>query len=214
MAKSIGTVYHTEVDTLETTETTTRKRVGILGGTFNPPHLGHLVIADQVYKQLDLDKIYFMPSFLPPHIDEKETIEADKRMKMVEKAIKKNNCFDIEKTEIERGGKSYTFDTMNELTRQNPDTDYYFIIGGDMIDYLPKWYRIDDLLKIVQFVGIKRPGYSKTSEYPILWVDTPQLDISSTYLRTKIAQNCSVNYLIPQAVLEYIEQEGLYHEKQ
>ena len=83
MAKSIGTVYHTEVDTLETTETTTRKRVGILGGTFNPPHLGHLVIADQVYKQLDLDKIYFMPSFLPPHIDEKETIEADKRMKMV-----------------------------------------------------------------------------------------------------------------------------------
>ena len=214
MAKSIGTVYHTEVDTLETTETTTRKRVGILGGTFNPPHLGHLVIADQVYKQLDLDKIYFMPSFLPPHIDEKETIEADKRMKMVEKAIKKNNCFDIEKTEIERGGKSYTFDTMNELTRQNPDTDYYFIIGGDMIDYLPKWYRIDDLLKIVQFVGIKRPGYSKTSEYPILWVDTPQLDISSTYLRTKIAQNCSVNYLIPKAVLEYIEQEGLYHEKQ
>ena len=103
---------------------------------------------------------------------------------------------------------------MNELTRQNPDTDYYFIIGGDMIDYLPKWHRIDDLLKIVQFVGIKRPGYSKTSEYPILWVDTPQLDISSTYLRTKIAQNCSVNYLIPQAVLEYIEQEGLYHEKQ
>lgn len=214
MVKSVGTIYHTEIVTQEAAETNIRKRVGILGGTFNPPHIGHLVIADQVHKQLDLDKIYFMPSFLPPHVDEKEAIAADKRVEMVEKVIKGNNCFDIEKTEIKRGGKSYTFDTMDELTKQNPDTDYYFIIGGDMIDYLPKWYRIEDLLKIVQFVGIKRPGYSETSEFPILWVDTPQLDISSTYLRTKIAQGCSVNYLIPENVLDYIEQEGLYREKQ
>lgn len=201
---------HTQVLSDTVTETPTKKRVGILGGTFNPPHIAHLVIADQVCQQLGLDKVFFMPAAIPPHVDEKKTIDAKHRLMMVKKAIQDNPKFDVETIEIERGGKSYTYDTMVELTEQNPDTEYYFIIGTDMVNYLPKWYKIDELQQLVQFVGVKRPGYIIDSVYPIISVDVPEIEISSSILRRKLATNCSVNYLIPPSVLEYIHQEGLY----
>lgn len=191
-------------------EKSKRKKVGILGGTFNPPHIGHLIIADQVCQQLGLDKIYFMPSSNPPHQDEKKAIAASHRVKMVELAIQENSLFDIEKSEVERGGKSYTYDTLLQLVKEHPDTDYYFIIGGDMVAYLPKWYRIEELLHLVQFVGVNRPGYGLESPYPIIWVDVPSLDISSTLLRTKLETNCPVRYLIPDKTLQYISEKGLY----
>lgn len=187
-----------------------RKQVGILGGNFNPVHLAHLVMADQVQQQLGLDKVYLMPTFLPPHVDEKETIAAEHRLAMLERAIEDNSKLAIEKIELERGGKSYTYDTMKALTQNNPDTDYYFIIGGDMVEYLPKWYKIDELETMVQFVGINRPHYSPITPYPIIWVDVPELDISSTKLRERIKNGCSVRYLIPDSVIDYIEEKGLY----
>lgn len=187
-----------------------RKKVGILGGTFNPPHVGHLIIADQVCRQLDLDKIFFMPSFIPPHQDKKRTIDAVYRLEMVEAAIQDNPFFYVEKTEIDRGGKSFTYETMIQLAEQHPDTDYYFIIGGDMVEYLPKWYKIDQLKQLVQFVGVNRPGYALMTDYPLIWVDVPSVDISSTMLREKIKSNCSVKYLIPEKTLKYIQEKGLY----
>lgn len=187
-----------------------RKKVGILGGTFNPPHVGHLIIADQVCKQLDLDKLYFMPSANPPHRDGKKAIDATYRLEMVETAIKDNPCFDIERSEVERGGKSFTYDTMVQLIEQNPDTDYYFIIGGDMVEYLPKWYKIDKLINLVQFVGVNRPGYTTTTKYPIICVDVPLIAISSTMLREKLKMNGSVRYLIPDQTVKYIHEKGLY----
>lgn len=200
----------TEVLTNSIPERTERKKVGILGGTFNPPHIGHLIIADQVGQQLGLDKVCFMPSANPPHQDKKTAIEAAHRMKMVEAAIQNNPFFDIEKSEVERGGKSYTYDTMLQLTRANPDTDYYFIIGGDMVEYLPKWYKIEELLQLVQFVGVNRPGYTLTTTYPIIWVDVPSVNISSTLVRKKLETKCSVRYLIPDETLAYISEKGLY----
>lgn len=110
-----------------------RKQIGILGGNFNPVHQAHLMIAEQVGHKLGLEKVYFMPEFLPPHVDEKPTIPASQRLRMLELAIADNPFFDIEPIELERGGKSYTYDTMKALTEKNPDTDYYFIIGGDMV---------------------------------------------------------------------------------
>ncbi|WP_414840336.1 nicotinate-nucleotide adenylyltransferase [Carnobacterium sp. TMP28] len=187
-----------------------RKKVGILGGTFNPPHVGHLIIADQVCRKLDLDKLYFMPSANPPHRNGKKAIPASYRLEMVETAIENNGCFDVERAEIERGGKSFTYDTMVQLVRENPDIDYYFIIGGDMVDYLPKWYKIDKLLDLVQFVGVNRPGYVATTGYPIIWVDVPSMNISSTLLREKLKMNDSVRYLIPDQTLKYIHEKGLY----
>ncbi|KRK18833.1 nicotinate-nucleotide adenylyltransferase (Deamido-NAD(+) pyrophosphorylase) [Loigolactobacillus coryniformis subsp. coryniformis KCTC 3167 = DSM 20001] len=190
-----------------------KKQVGIMGGTFNPPHLGHLVMAESVGSQLGLEKVLFMPDAQPPHQATKTTIAAKHRLAMVERAIDGNSRFELERAEIDRGGVSYTYDTMVTLKQQHPDTDFYFIIGADMVKDLPNWHRIDDLLKLVQFVGVKRPEFPAESRYPVLWVDAPLLDISSSLIRQRISQNCSVRYLVPDAVLDYIEEEGLYREK-
>ena len=111
--------------------TAKKRRIGILGGTFNPPHLGHLVIADQVATQLGLDKVLFMPDAEPPHVDRKLTIPAKDRVAMVKAAIKDNPRFDLELTEVNRGGRSYSYDTMLQLTQAHPENQYYFIIGGE-----------------------------------------------------------------------------------
>ena len=181
-------------------------------GTFNPIHHGHLIMAEQVKSQLDLDKVMFMPDNLPPHVDAKSAIDAKYRLKMAELAIETNPDFEIEDIELKRGGVSYTYDTMKELTLRNPETEYYFIIGGDMVEYLPKWHRIADLIKLVKFVGVERPGYRHRSEYPIVWVDVPHIEISSSMIREKIRHDCSIKYLVPDAVEEYIREEGLYRE--
>ncbi|WP_125704596.1 nicotinate-nucleotide adenylyltransferase [Lacticaseibacillus daqingensis] len=187
-----------------------RKQVGLFGGTFNPVHNGHLIMAEAVGTALGLNQIRFMPDNQPPHVDAKEAIAAKHRVAMLELAIQDNPRFGLELTEIQRGGVSYTYDTMVGLKRLHPDTDYYFIIGADMVNYLPKWSRIDDLVKLVTFVGVKRRGYMPQSAYPILWVDAPMIDISSTQLRERIRTGASTRYLIPDAVRTYIEKEGLY----
>lgn len=205
--------YITEVEPLIQVQTTqSRKQVGILGGNFNPVHNQHLLIADQVGTALNLEKVYLMPEYLPPHVDEKDTIEAEHRLNMLKLATADNPLFDIEQAELQRKGKSHTYDTMKALIAQNPDTDYYFIIGGDMVEYLPKWYKIDELVEIVQFVGVKRPGYTIDTPYPIIWLDAPMMDLSSSLIRKKIAQGCSIRYLVPEAVRNYILEKGLYLE--
>lgn len=205
--------FITEVESLIQVQTTQpRKQVGILGGNFNPVHNQHLLIADQVGTALNLEKVYLMPEYLPPHVDEKDTIEAEHRLNMLKLAIADNPLFDIEQAELQRKGKSYTYDTMKALIAQNPDTDYYFIIGGDMVEYLPKWYKIDELVEMVQFVGVKRPGYTIDTPYPIIWLDAPMMDLSSSLIRKKIAQGCSIRYLVPEAVRNYILEKGLYLE--
>lgn len=177
-----------------------KKRVGLMGGTFNPVHNGHLIVADQVASQLGLDQVVFLPDNLPPHVDKKEAIAAKDRVKMVRMAIAGNEKFTLDTLEVDRGGVSYTYDTIKELKARHPDVDYYFIIGGDMVEYLPKWNRIDELVKMVKFVGVKRTGAKMNSKYPILWVDVPTIDISSTLIRNKIKQGCSIRYLVPDAV--------------
>lgn len=204
------TSLHVLTESSIQTKQNKRKQVGILGGTFSPPHIGHLIMADQVYHQLGLDCVYFMPDFVPPHVDKKEAIGSEHRVEMVKQAIQHQPHFELELCEIERGGKSYTVNTMKELIAQHPDTDYYFIIGGDMVNYLPKWYKIDELIQLVQFVGVGRPHYTKESSYPVLWVDSPEIDVSSTLLRERIAADCTVRYLIPDEVLAYIQEKGLY----
>ncbi|MDO4670284.1 MAG: nicotinate-nucleotide adenylyltransferase [Aerococcus sp.] len=189
-----------------------RHRVGILGGTFNPVHNGHLVIAEQVRDKLGLERVYFMPDYQPPHVDEKSAIDYRYRVAMLCLALNQNLQFDIEMAEIERQGKSYTYDTMKMLVEAHPDTDYYFIIGADMVEYLPKWYKIDELLKLVHFVGVKREGYSLTTDYPVITVDVPEIAISSSQIRSAIQHGNSVRYLVPEPVYYFIEKEGLYRD--
>ncbi len=186
------------------------KKIGILGGTFNPPHVGHLVIAEQVADKLGLDKVYFMPNAKPPHVDVKQAIDPLHRAKMVQAAIAGNSRFGIELLEVQRGGKSYTYNTMLQLKVEHPNYEYYFIIGGDEVAYLKTWYRIDDLLKLVHFVGVNRPGQPRVTDYPVEWVAVPNLEISSTDIRKRIANKQSVRYLLPDMVAAYIVEKGLY----
>lgn len=187
-----------------------RKQVGILGGNFNPVHNAHLVVADQVRQQLGLDKVLLMPEYLPPHVDAKGTIAEQHRLKMLELAIEGIEGLEIETIELERKGISYTYDTMLLLNERDPDTDYYFIIGADMVDYLPKWHRIDELVEIVQFVGVQRPRYKAGTSYPVIWVDVPLMDISSSMVRDFVAKGRTPNFMLPKPVLDYIKKEGLY----
>ena len=187
-----------------------RKQVGILGGNFNPVHNAHLVVADQVRQQLGLDKVLLMPEYEPPHVDKKETIDEGHRLKMLELAIEGIEGLEIETIELERKGISYTYDTMKLLNERDPDTDYYFIIGADMVDYLPKWYRIDELVEMVHFVGVKSPRYKAGNSYPVIWVDVHLMDISSSMVREFIAQGRTPNFMLPKPVLDYIKKEGLY----
>ena len=187
-----------------------RKQVGILGGNFNPVHNAHLIVADQVRQQLGLDQVFLMPEYEPPHVDKKETIDEAHRLNMLLLAINGLEGLEIEPIEIERQGISYTYDTMKLLTEANPDTDYYFIIGGDMVEYLPKWHRIDELVELVQFVGVQRPKYKAGTSYPVIWVDVPLMDISSSMIRDFIKKGRCPNFMLPGSVLDYIRKAGLY----
>lgn len=208
MKQKISVLNQVEEQVLE--KPIKRKRVGILGGGFNPVHVGHLIISDQVSAQLGLDEFYLMPSYQSPHVDKKTTIDSSHRVEMLKLATEDNPKLSLELSEVVRQGKSYTYDTMKTLKEMNPETDYYFVIGGDMVEYLPKWYKIDELMEMVQFVGVNRPGSKQESPYPLIWVDIPLMEISSSTIREKIKTNCSVKYFLPDNVLEYIHKKGLY----
>ena len=198
---------------IEEIRTSQREKVGILGGTFNPPHIGHLIIAEQVRDQLDLDKIVFLPTAEPPHSSiNKKTISSDIRVELLDLAIHTNPNFEMELYEVEKGGKNYTYNTMKALVDLYPAVDFYFIIGADMIEDLPTWHEIDKLVELVQFVGVNRPGYAVETDYPLIMVDVPLVDISSSAIRKKVAQGCSIQYLVPENVQNYIEREGLYQD--
>ena len=198
----------------ETVTTGRRHRVGIYGGTFNPIHNAHLLVADQVGHSLSLDQVRFMPDAMPPHVDHKTAIDAKLRLAMIKLAIQDNPLFGIEESELRLGGVSYTYDTMKKMIEQHPTTDYYFIIGGDMVDYLPKWHRIDELVRLPRFhfVGVRRPGAKNESAYPVIWVDVPLVSFSSTDILRRIAQGLPIRYMVPDVVAAFIKEHHLYHE--
>lgn len=189
------------------------KKVGILGGTFNPPHIGHLIMANEVYHALELDEVRFMPNSIAPHKKMETHCTDENRLRMVELLIAPYEEFTVETIELERGGISYTYDTMVALVEREPETKFFFIIGGDMIDSLHSWYNIDELVKLVQFVGIKRPGTKSQSPYPVWMIEAPEINLSSTFIRDRIASGGTLRFLIPDEVEAYIRKEGLYGAK-
>jgi nicotinate-nucleotide adenylyltransferase len=189
------------------------KKIGILGGTFDPPHNGHLLIANEVLNELQLDEIWFMPNQEPPHKQRSDGASASDRVKMLELAIDAHPNFKIEKIELERPGRSFTFDTMKLLKGIYPDYQFYFIIGADMVEYLPKWEKIDVLVKMVQFVGVNRPDYLDGSTYPIINVAVPEMGVASKMIRNRIKEEKTIRYLVPESVRIYIEEKRLYGSK-
>lgn len=189
-------------------------KIGIMGGTFDPIHIGHLVAADTVREALGLDEVWFMPSHIPPHKAE-AGFSGEERLRMVELAISAQPAFRTLDIELRRGGVSYTADTMSELAAEYPDARFHFIIGTDMVNYLPKWDRIEDLVQLTRFAAVGRAGYEldttglglKVAER-IDHVDMPQLEISSTDIRARLKKGRSARYLVPENVYDYLQRSG------
>ncbi|RLK62926.1 nicotinate-nucleotide adenylyltransferase [Atopobacter sp. AH10] len=186
------------------------KKVGLMGGTFNPPHLGHLILADQALHQLDLDEVRLMLTHIPPHAALKRTLPIEHRLAMTRLAVEGQKGIGLETIELERDEKSYSYDTISLLKEREADTEFTFIIGGDMVEDLPNWYRIDELIQMIRFAAFERPGYEKSSAYPLIWLKAPLLDISSTSLREAVRRGESIRYLLPEKVRQYVMREGLY----
>ncbi|RWR15183.1 nicotinate-nucleotide adenylyltransferase [Siminovitchia fortis] len=187
-----------------------KRKIGILGGTFDPPHLGHLIIANEVLDRLGLDEVRFMPNHEPPHKERHSGTSVENRLDMLERAIDGHPKFSIETIELNQDGRSYTYDTMKTVREKNPDNDYFFIIGADMVEFLPHWYNIEELVKLVQFVGANRPNYKLESPYPVQFVEVPMIEISSSMIRDRVKKRMSIKYLLPDQVIRYIEENHLY----
>ena len=196
-------------------------RIGILGGTFNPPHLGHLICAEFAFEQLELDRLLLVPSGVPPHKPRgSEDPGAPVRLALCRAAVDGDGRFEVSSLEVEREGPSYTVDTLRVLHDQTPDNDLYFIVGGDAAASLPRWRDPEGILSLATLVIARRSGTSGTGLRSVLeglhggerhqMLRMPQIGISSTQIRARVRAGRSIRYLVPQGVATVISEQGLY----
>jgi len=186
-------------------------KVGILGGTFNPIHLGHLILAEEAREKLKLDKVIFMPAHFPPHKNNTDIAPAAERLKMIKLAIKGNRHYRVSDLEIKREGHSYTIDTIRELKKKFSKDELYFITGSDLLKYLDDWKDLGEIIKMVKFVVATRPGYplEKIPSY-ISTVAIRAVDVSAFEIREAVKNKKSYRYLVPEAVGRFITKKRLY----
>lgn len=186
-------------------------KIGILGGTFNPIHIGHLILAEEVREKVGLDKIIFVPTYLPPHKEDFGIAKAKDRLTMVKLATEGNPYFFVSDKEIQRDGRSYTIDTIREFKKEYPQDELFFLIGSDLLKYLEDWKDLQEVARLVTFIAATRPGYP-LEEIPsyIKTVAIRAVDISGFQIRECIKQSRSFRYLVPEAVYKYITGHKLY----
>jgi nicotinate-nucleotide adenylyltransferase len=199
-------------------KTVTQKSIGILGGCFDPVHIGHCAIAQLAYEYFSLRKVYFIPAFIPPHKKQTIITPAVHRVAMLKLAIKGNKAFAVWKGEIKRKGISYSIDTLNILKEEFSGAALYYIIGSDNIMEMLTWREYEKIIQSVTLCIVHRPGYpltipSELEKASIQNFSSPEWGISSTMIRSLIAGNISCRYLVPPAVESYIRRHRLYQEK-
>lgn len=198
-----------------------KKRVGIFGGTFDPIHMGHLIVAETIMDEFHLDKVVFIPAAVPPHKLDKRISPAKHRYMMTMLATCSNPRFQVSDMEMHRQGPSYSRDTLAQLIEEHGrDTEFYFIVGADSVENLHTWNRIDELLTMCHFIGASRPGCMPDMEKiaqrfgplaeKIHCLETPELEISSTEIRHRVGQKRTIRYIVPETVEQYIYKEKLY----
>ena len=201
------------------------RRIGLFGGTFDPIHYGHLVIAEEVRASLDLAEMVFIPAGQPPHKPGRTITPVDQRLAMLELAIASNPHFSYSRVEIDRPGPSFLVDTLRILRNEwGTERELYFVIGWDSLEELHTWYKPREILaELTHLVAVHRPGYVDDPAYNqlletrlpgilqrLLIVQAPQLHISSTDLRQRVAEGRPIKYQLPEAVEYYIQEHGLY----
>ncbi len=195
------------------------KRIGILGGTFDPLHLGHLIIASHAADGLDLDQVLFMPAQIPPHKLDLVITDTAHRVEMVQRGIRDDDRFAVSDLDLRRDAPSYTSELVARLAKELPGTALHFIAGADSLRDFPTWHEPREILKHAELAIAARPGTSITDEMlesvPTLRTRTrifesPLIDISSTTIRNRVHHGRSIRYLVPADVETYIEEHGLY----
>jgi nicotinate-nucleotide adenylyltransferase len=198
------------------------KKIGIMGGTFNPIHYGHLFLAENAYEQIGFDKVLFMPSKNPPHKAKPDEVTEQQRVEMVELAIADNPHFELSTLELNREGYTYTADTLTMMTQSNPNTKYYFIVGADSLFMMQKWKEPQIIFNhcIVVVAGrdnVEKEKINQHAQYlknvynaNILQIEMPTIQIASAIIRERIVQNKTIRYYVPDKVEDYIKKNKLY----
>jgi nicotinate-nucleotide adenylyltransferase len=187
-------------------------RVAVFGGTFDPVHLGHLIVAEQCREQAKLDEVWFVPAARPPHKQREDLTPFDKRVEMLELAIAGQPAFRVNEIESQRPGPSYTVDTLEELARQTA-ADWFLILGSDGLADFPSWHRPQRIMELATVLAVARPGFDlPAGSVParMQTVAAPLMDISSRDIRRRAAEGRSLRYLVPRAVECYIETHRPY----
>ncbi|MCG2712019.1 MAG: nicotinate-nucleotide adenylyltransferase [Candidatus Omnitrophica bacterium] len=187
------------------------KKVGILGGTFDPPHNGHILIAEAACAQLGLNQVLFIPSREPPHKKRPDIIDIELRYEMVKLALEGKPDFSVSRIEIEKSGVSYSVETLRSLKEAEPDTQFYFIVGSDAIPELKTWRNIDKIFSLCKFAVAMRPGFkSYQVPYRMIFLEGIFPDISSSRIRQMLRNGQAVEHLIGHAVCKFIKEKKLY----
>ena len=196
------------------------KRIGIMGGTFDPIHIGHLVAAEEAYQQFNLDKVIFMPAGRPAFKLDQEVTSAEHRLMMAQLATASNPHFEVSDLEVQREGVTYTIDTVRILKEKFPRAELYFITGADAVFDIITWKDSAELAHLVTFIATTRPGYDAAEAqrqheaslvpFSIHWIEVPALSVSSSDLRARLREGRSVRYLTARSVLGYLAKHELY----
>ena len=197
-------------------------RIGILGGTFNPPHLGHLICAQEAHRELALDRVLFVVAAIPPHNSVEHEPGAEHRLELVRLASEGDPRFAASAMELEREGPSYTVDTLSGLHAQSPTDELVLILGGDIAAGLPGWHRVDRVLELAVPAIAKRRGTARGAVEKALatlpagdrahFFQMPRIGVSSTMLRRRVRTGQPIDYFVPEPVRDYIAAHGLYRE--
>ncbi|MCD0482715.1 nicotinate-nucleotide adenylyltransferase [Streptacidiphilus sp. ASG 303] len=194
-----------------------KRRIGVMGGTFDPIHHGHLVAASEVASLFALDEVVFVPTGQPWQKSDRAVSPAEDRYLMTVIATASNPQFSVSRIDIDREGPTYTVDTLRDLRAEHPDADLFFITGADALDQILSWRNAEEMFGLAHFIGVTRPGHTLTNpglpEGGVSLVEVPALAISSSDCRSRVARGEPVWYLVPDGVVRYIDKRRLYHRR-
>jgi nicotinate-nucleotide adenylyltransferase len=195
-------------------------RVGILGGAFNPPHIGHLVCAQEALLQLALDKVVFVTVGQAPHREIEDDPGAAVRLELVELAVADDDRFESSRIELDREGPSYTSDTLREMRRNAPDVEHFLILGGDQAAGLPDWHEPEEVLSLATVGVVERVSWTRNAigikiarlkgSERVRYLDMPLIQVSSSAIRSRVATGRPIRYLVPDGVASFVLAHGLY----